>query len=169
MTSLETAFLKAWGRPPTRIERERIQRLRDAFSIDENDAFLTIVMVLEFYDGVFRLYPDKCAAAVRVTIKECLSRLAAPPSPTPAPHLSTSIADKASDWIALGGLVITFMVLVGVGMVTGAALVAQSKGLTSLAGTAAWLVPVIVLVYGGAWGWQRLRRRGVDTSAQFES
>jgi hypothetical protein len=151
----EAAFLKAWGREPSRLERERLRRLREAFAIDENDALLTIAMVLEFYDGIYRLYPEKCADAVRRAVNECRSSTGTTPSPTPAPPAfrSSGSERQVTDWITLGGLLTTFMLLVGVGIAIGVALGAPPGYLASLA---AWIVATIPLVYVGAWGWSRI-------------
>jgi hypothetical protein len=155
----EAAFLKAWGREPSRLERERLRRLREAFAIDENDALLTIAMVLEFYDGIYRLYPEKCADAVRRVFSEGRSPAGTLPSPAPAPpaHRASSTERPITDWITLGGLLTTFMLLVGVGIAIGVALVAPPGYLVSLASRAAWIVAIIPIVYVGAWGWSRIR------------
>ncbi len=155
----EAAFRKAWGREPSRLERERLRRLREAFAIDENDALLTIAMVLEFYDGIFRLYPEKCADAVRRVISEDRSPAATPPSPAAAPpaQRSSGTEHPVTDWITLGGLLTTFMLLVGVGIALGVALVAPPEYLVSLASPAAWSFAAIPVAYVGAWGWSRIR------------
>lgn len=172
----EAAFFKAWGRAPSRAELERIRRLQTAFSIDENDALLTIAMVLEFYDGIFRLYPGKCAEAVKQAIKESLPPAAAAHVPTSA---SSSLPSPASyqlsdpsprsdphahDWVTLGGLTATFLILFGAGIAIGAAL-ARHGDLGSLAFPAAGIVAPIPLVYVGTWGWGRIRHA---TSASNE-
>jgi hypothetical protein len=154
----EAAFLKAWGREPSRLERERLRRLREAFAIDENDALLTIAMVLEFYDGIYRLYPEKCADAVRRVVSEGRSPAATLPSPAPTQPAPRAGSERAiTGWITLGGLLTTFMLLVGVGIAIGVALVAPPGYLVSLASPAAWIVATIPLVYVGAWGWSRVR------------
>ena len=155
----EAAFFKAWGREPSRAERERLRRLQAAFAIDENDALLTIAMVLEFYDGIFRLYPEKCAVAVRHAIQECLAPVAGRSSPAPATSLQrpTGSESPIHDWVTLGGLTTTFMMLFGAGVVLGAALVSRRQYLASFASPAAWIVAPISLVYVGTWGWARIR------------
>jgi hypothetical protein len=73
MSLNEAAFLKAWGRAPSPLSVERLQRLQDAFGVGENDGLVTIAMVLEFYDQLYRQYPDECAEAARHAINDGLS------------------------------------------------------------------------------------------------
>jgi hypothetical protein len=161
----EAAFFKAWGREPSRTERERIRRLQTAFAIDENDALLTIAMVLEFYDGIFRLYPGICAAAVKQALQESLPQAAAavkaPPNTSaalPSPASSPpSRCSSGNDWVTLGGLTATFLVLFGAGVAIGAALAERLAYLASLAGPAARFAVPIPLVFVGTWGWARIR------------
>jgi len=164
----EAAFFKAWGREPSRAERERIRRLQTAFAIDENDALLTIAMVLEFYDGIFRLYPGKCADAVKQAMKESGLHAAAAhvptsassslpsPAPSPPPHPSAPSDPRAHDWVTLGGLTATFMILFGAGIAIGAALGQRHGELAALASPAACIVAPLPLVYVGTWGWGRI-------------
>jgi hypothetical protein len=59
--SLEEAFAKVVGRPPSEPERDRLHRLREALGLRDNDAFWSIVMALEYYDSFFRRYPAQLA------------------------------------------------------------------------------------------------------------
>lgn len=137
----EEAFRRAWGREPARAELERLRRLQTAFEIDENDALLTIAMVLEFYESHFRAYPGKCADAASSSIKRWLEssegiaalqrasggcRLS---NAGPSPALSGRVPDAFSSetrreiyWVTLGGLATATSAVSGaLGMVVGAA------------------------------------------------
>jgi fermentation-respiration switch protein FrsA (DUF1100 family) len=138
----EEAFFKAWGRAPTRVERDRIRRLQAAFAIDENDALLTIAMVLEFYDGQFRLYPGQCAEGAATAVQRWLAspegtallsralRAASPERELPARVLASAPADVRSNdarrelyWVYLGGLATASSAMAGaLGMIVGAVL-----------------------------------------------
>lgn len=166
----EEAFCRAWGREPSRAERERLRRLQTAFEIDENDALLTIAMVLEFYDGHFRVYPSKCADAASFGVKRWLESpegvaaiqraLAAPSSASarsssPAltgasPDMLSSEARRELYWVTLGGLATASSALCGAfGMVVGARLSGQHP---------CWVAPsaassVIANLVGAPTGW----------------
>jgi hypothetical protein len=166
----EEAFRRAWGRAPARSELERIYRLQSAFGIDDNDAFLTIAMVLELYDGHFRVYPEKCAAAAATAVRQWLQspegaavlqrasvgcRPSSPRSanagelpPTPRPrHLA--------GWPLL-------LVIFVAGAVTGAATLATAQtsfNALSLGHLVDWLAVPVVAAYAGAWGWEIARDR----------
>jgi hypothetical protein len=139
--SPEEAFRRAWGREPARAELERLRRLQNAFEIDENDALLTIAMVLEFYESHFRVYPGKCADAASNGIKRWLessegiatlqraaggrrssSDAASPALSGAAPDALSSEARREIYWVTLGGLATATSAVSGaLGMVVGAA------------------------------------------------
>lgn len=180
---LDAAFRRAWGRPLTRQESERIGRLREAFDIGENDAFLTIAAVLEFYDGIYRQYPDRCAEAVAEAFRKHGplpspgSRESATGSGAPAPASSARDATQRElRWIAILALAVTAAVLVGVlGMAVGATIQARgalpcwaptgSSVPSTLASVvlrapAGWIVLLSLWVpacSAAAWGWTRGR------------
>jgi len=164
----EAAFAKAWGREPTRLERERIRRLQSAFAIEENDALLTIAMVLEFYDGVFRLYPGRCADSASDAVKRWLESAeakailqkavtlpcaAGEPSPTPAlPTMAaaSSTADSRRElyWVTLGGLATASSAISGaLGMVVGSSVSARPSCWASASNSLA------VQLLGAPMGW----------------
>jgi len=60
-STVESAFARVVGRAPSVVERERLYRLRDALGLRDNDAFWSIVMALEYYDRLFRVYPERLA------------------------------------------------------------------------------------------------------------
>jgi hypothetical protein len=76
MTLNEAAFQRAWGRAPSGASVERLRRLQEALGIGENDGLVTIAMVLEFYDELYREYPDQCAEAARHALQDGLSSAA---------------------------------------------------------------------------------------------
>jgi hypothetical protein len=164
----EEAFRRAWGREPARSEIERIHRLKTAFQIDDNDAFVTIAMVLEFYDGHFKVYPERCASAAAAAVRQWLQSpegaavlqrmlskfrpsYAVPSNTRKLPHESTARAPAS------------FPVLLGVfvaGAVTGgaaAALALAGFSTVAIGRLAAWLIVPVVAAYVGAWGWQLAR------------
>jgi hypothetical protein len=76
MTLNEATFQRAWGRAPSAVSVERLRRLQEALGVGENDGLVTIAMVLEFYDQLYRQYPDQCADAARQAIHDGLSSAA---------------------------------------------------------------------------------------------
>lgn len=166
VVTLEATLRKAWGRDPTRLELERIQRLRDAFGIGDNDAFLTIAAVLEFYDGLYRRYPDRCAEAAQRAIRQCLH------SPAIGSKLTHSNADPELHRVMLACVATAFSVLLcAVSMVVGArgapfwaversGSMVSTAAATILGAPAGWVVLIVLVVpagYAGAWGWARAR------------
>lgn len=69
----ESAFEKAWGRRPSADELVEIQRVKDGFDVQDNDALLTIAGLLLWYRREYRRIPDQCAEAVRQALNESLS------------------------------------------------------------------------------------------------
>jgi hypothetical protein len=70
---LEESFAKALGRPPSEAERERLYRLRDALDLQDNDALWTVVMALEHYDALYRVYPTRLAEETAQAIESARS------------------------------------------------------------------------------------------------
>ena len=166
--TLQAALRRAWGREPTRIELERILRVREAFDIGENDAFLTIAAVLEFYDALYRQYPDRCAEATRRAIREGLH---SPGSSSNARVPSGN--DLEFDRVTIACLGAAFSVLLGaLGMAVGARgapfwldgrpRTAVAGAVSSVLGApAGWILLLVMLVpvgYAGFRGCARARR-----------
>lgn len=76
MTLDETTFQKAWGRAPSAASLARLRRLQEALGVAENDGLVTIAMVFEFYDDLYRQYPDQCAEAAREAVHDGLASAA---------------------------------------------------------------------------------------------
>jgi len=76
MTLDETTFQKAWGRAPSAASLVRLRRLQEALGVAENDGLVTIAMVFEFYDDLYRQYPDQCAEAAREAVHDGLASAA---------------------------------------------------------------------------------------------
>lgn len=190
----EAAFVKAWGRQPTPLELERLRRLQEAFSIDENDALLTIAMVLEYYDAVYRLYPGQCGEAAQKAIVQWLSssegRAAlrdALRSTAVSPALQGSADGGAAEarrelfWVILGCACMASTAFAGaLGMRVGTALsgsypcwvphdAASSLAVNLLGAPMGWIVAWAMLVpcaWGAVWGWRRgLTARSVKQRA----
>ncbi len=68
MTAPEEAFAKLLGRQPSEAERARLYRARDALGIRENDAFWSIIMLLEHYDALYAGYPARMSQAAEQAI-----------------------------------------------------------------------------------------------------
>jgi hypothetical protein len=73
---LEDSFAKVVGRRASEEECARLYRLRDALGLQDNDAFWSIVMALEYYDSFFRAYPAQFAEHAANTIERALAALA---------------------------------------------------------------------------------------------
>jgi hypothetical protein len=168
--TLQAALRKAWGREPTRAEVDRIERVRDAFDVGENDAFITIAAVLEFYDALYRRYPDQCANATRKAIRESLC------SPRLFPKaLDHSGSEHEAQRVTLACLGAAFSVLIAaLGMAVGARgaplwTVGHSgspvaAAIASVLGApAGWVILVVLLVpagYAAIQGYTRARQVG---------
>lgn len=183
----ETAFTNAWGRPPTRAEVERVERVCAAFDVKDNDALKAICGLLEFYDGQFRLYPRLCADAVKRWLNSpeaTASLLRAAPAPSsasehPYPALASARRDELTGdarrelyWVTLAALATASSAVTGaLGMVVGARLAgdrpcwvaadAAGSVLANLLGApTGWVVFLALVVpayYAANWGWQRGR------------
>lgn len=106
--SLDARFAKALGREPTRAERERLERLKSAFDVDDNDALWTIVVALEYYDARYRSYPSEVARLVRKGFRELGSS-----PPLPASVRAGSEAGGEVRRVSLAALALAFCVLLG--------------------------------------------------------
>lgn len=73
---VEDAFAKILGRQPSETERVRLQRVRDALGLRDNDAFWYIVMILEHYDALYRDYPRQIAEEARRVIEQARAAFA---------------------------------------------------------------------------------------------
>jgi hypothetical protein len=76
VSRIDDAFAKVVGRPPAEHERARLERLRDALGLQDNDAFWAIVMALEHYDSFFRRYPRELAEEAARTIESARAAFA---------------------------------------------------------------------------------------------
>jgi hypothetical protein len=75
--TVEDTFSKLVGRQASEAERTRLYRLRDALGLRDNDAFWSIVMALEYYDSLFRAYPDELAEKTAQSIDHARAAFAA--------------------------------------------------------------------------------------------
>jgi hypothetical protein len=137
----ETAFQRAFGRYPTRSEVEEVERICDAFGMQDNDALKHIAALLGFYHAHLRLYPGQCLTgvqqwfgspegcaalgkALRAASSSTEGGSSTEPRPAPAfpPPLPSAVSD-ARHWVTLGGLATASNAFSGaLGMLVGAAL-----------------------------------------------
>jgi hypothetical protein len=94
--SVEEAFAKLVGRQASPDERERLYRLRDALGMHDNDAFWSIVMALEHYDALFRVYPAQLSAETRRCIDEARTAFAAA-AQSEAAHVHRTLSEKVAE------------------------------------------------------------------------
>jgi hypothetical protein len=71
---VETAFMKLVGRRPSEEERQRLYRLRDGLALQDNDAIWSIIMALDHYDALYRLYPAQIASQMRTVTEQAMDR-----------------------------------------------------------------------------------------------
>jgi len=75
--NLEETFAKVVGRPPSDAERQRLQRIRDALDVRDDDALWGILMALELYDSLYRRYPEQLASETAKAIEGARQAFAA--------------------------------------------------------------------------------------------
>jgi hypothetical protein len=187
---LETAFQRAFGRAPTRAEVEQIERICDAFGVQDNDALKHIAALFGFYHAHLRLYPEQCVTGVRqwlaspeggvamisaaIRSTPTVSERPSPPPP-PAPVDVAAVDRRQLVWVTLAGFGVTSLMLFGsVCMALGARLAGgspcwvprnaqQSVAANLVLAPFGWLALLAVFVpgiYAGAWGWRRGRDSG---------
>lgn len=182
----ETAFHRAWGRPPTRAEVASVDRVCDAFEVRDNDALKAIAGLLEYYHTHLRVYPGQCTTAVQqwlgspdgaAALGRALRAASSPSEQHSAAAAKTSgpVTTDALHWVTLGGLATASSAISGaLGMLVGSVLsgrqpcwVPRDAGdlltISLLGAPMGWvfLLPLLVPAYfGAAWGW----RRGLATT-----
>ena len=180
----ETAFRRAWGRSPTRAEVASVERVCDAFEVQDNDALKAIAGVLEYYHTHLRAYPGQCTTAVQLWLgsPEGAAALAramrttSSPGELPSPASANTSRASPTDplhWVTLAAFAMASSSISGVlGMLVGSVLSGRQpcwvpRGtrdlitVSLLGAPMGWifLLPLLVATYFGvAWGW----RRGVD-------
>ena len=113
--AVAAAFEAAFQRKPTAEEVGRLERVMDVLDVRENDAIMTLMVVLEFYLGLYGSVPGRIEAAAKAAVgetKETTEKIAAT-----AAHLAhgdlveqlgkavnqvASDAAKKQQWKALG-------------------------------------------------------------------
>ncbi len=182
--TLEESFAKAVGRPPTDAQRERLQRLREALDLRDNDALWTVVFALEHYDALYREYPGRLGeetaraiAGARAAFAAAAAAEAAKVQATLAHHVartSATLARRLAErplrvewmtaagavWVLFGAVCMAAGARIGPG---GGALGATSGGaprseaevlLRGVLGVPAGWM-ALVLLLPGAWGGAR--------------
>ena len=178
----ETAFLRAFGRAPTRSEVDEVERICDAFGVQDDDALKHIAALLGFYHAQLRLYPGQCvtgvqqwfgsaegSAALGKALRAASSATERSPSPAPPPPPPPPPAvTDTRHWVTLGGLITASNTIAGaLGMLVGAALSGRqpcwlpsgADPLTvGLVGAPmGWVVLLSLMVpayLGASWGWR---------------
>ena len=78
--AVAAAFEAAFRRKPTAEEVERLERVMDVLDVRENDAIMTLMVVLEFYLGLYGSVPERIEAAAKAAVgetKETTEKIAA--------------------------------------------------------------------------------------------
>lgn len=77
--AVAAAFEAAFQRKPTRDELGRLERVMDVLDVRENDAIMTLMVVLEFYLSLYGSMPERIEAAAKTVVgdtKETTQKLA---------------------------------------------------------------------------------------------
>ena len=78
--AVAAAFEAAFHRKPTAEEVGRLERVMDVLDVRENDAIMTLMVVLEFYLGLYSSVPGRIEAAAKAAVgetKETTEKIAA--------------------------------------------------------------------------------------------
>lgn len=78
--AVAAAFEAAFRRKPTAEEVERLERVMDVLDVRENDAIMTLMVVLEFYLSLYGSVPGRIEAAAKAAVgetKETTEKIAA--------------------------------------------------------------------------------------------
>ena len=78
--AVAAAFEAAFHRQPTAEEVGRLERVMDVLDVRENDAIMTLMVVLEFYLGLYSSVPGRIEAAAKAAVgetKETTEKIAA--------------------------------------------------------------------------------------------
>lgn len=78
--AVAAAFEAAFHRKPTAEEVGRLERVMDVLDVRENDAIMTLMVVLEFYLGLYGSVPGRIEAAAKAAVgetKETTEKIAA--------------------------------------------------------------------------------------------
>ncbi|MGH7437580.1 MAG: hypothetical protein ACRENE_18030 [Polyangiaceae bacterium] len=94
--SIDDAFAKLVGRQASPDERERLYRVRDALGLHDNDAFWSIVMAFEYYDGLYRVYPAQLGAETRRCIDEARAAFATA-AQSEAAHVQRMLSEQVAE------------------------------------------------------------------------
>lgn len=68
--AVAAAFEAAFQRKPTADEVGRLERVMDVLDVRENDAIMTLMVVLEFYLGLYGSVPGRIEAAAKTAVGE---------------------------------------------------------------------------------------------------
>lgn len=77
MIEVEATFEKLLGRQPSDKEIQSLYRVKNALSIQDNDALWLVLMALESYDTLYRKYPAMISSQVGQIIEDQRAAIAA--------------------------------------------------------------------------------------------
>lgn len=68
--AVAAAFEAAFHRKPTQEEVDRLARVMNVLDVRENDAIMVLMIVLEFYNGLYSSMPGRIEAAAKTAVRE---------------------------------------------------------------------------------------------------
>ena len=68
--AVAAAFEAAFQRKPTQEEVDRLARVMNVLDVRENDAIMVLMIVLEFYNGLYSSMPGRIEAAAKTAVGE---------------------------------------------------------------------------------------------------
>src|SRR5688572_28658983 len=109
------AFEKAFGRAPTPAELEKVQRVKLAFGVADNDALMTIAGLLAFHQSGTQEHLQESARVLQAVVRD--ERRRSPPG-TPGSGSShwLGAASVAGMWVASMAFVASLALTIGASM-----------------------------------------------------
>lgn len=68
--AVAAAFEAAFQRKPTQEEVDRLVRVMNVLDVRENDAIMVLMIVLEFYNGLYSSMPGRIEVAAKTAVRE---------------------------------------------------------------------------------------------------
>lgn len=68
--AVAAAFEAAFQRKPTQEEVDRLARVMNVLDVRENDAIMVLMIVLEFYNGLYSSMPGRIEVAAKTAVRE---------------------------------------------------------------------------------------------------
>jgi len=73
---VEESFARLFGRPPSDDERERIQKIRDALDISDNDALWAVILALQYHKALYDDVPRQIAESAQRSAQKIVASAA---------------------------------------------------------------------------------------------